>query len=126
QGIQSIRAEAMKIELFRLGIETLSEFVCKRVLPVDLVEQSPGDEAKVIAVGCDHIVRLLEAVLNDLQQREGRIFESVITRHHTRALQQDAVAVTIIENTTILLPGHTDEDTVQVFQVIMIVNDPFG
>src|ERR1700737_2665223 len=54
----------------------------------------------------------------------GILTEGVITPGRNFTLQQDAVAVTVIEDATILLPVHPGQDAIQILKVIVIVSDP--
>src|SRR6266849_2336850 len=54
----------------------------------------------------------------------GILTEGVITPSRNFSLQQDAVGITVIEDTTILLPVHPGQDAIQILQVIVIVSDP--
>src|SRR5260370_30320275 len=122
--MRGIGTKAARIEFLRRGIKSLRKLISGRVLSVNLVAQSPRDNGGVVAVALDHLPQLLQAVLHNFRQRVGVFTESVVTPGWNFALQQDAVAVTVIEDTTILLPMHPAEDAIQILQVIVIVRDP--
>src|SRR5437879_13080284 len=95
------------------------------MLATDLVAKSPYDDGRVIAVARNHLAHLLEAVRNNVGVRLiGHAFESVRAPNRDFALNENAVTVAIIEDTSVLWPMDARENTVQMFQVVVVVADP--
>src|SRR6185312_5108547 len=118
---------AARVELLRLFIHAFRELVCRRVLSVDFIAQSPGEDARMIAVAMDRLAKLFEAVFDNVLRRlAGHAFERIGTPGWDLFLNEDAVPVAIIEHAFVLLPMDASENAVEMLQVVVVVRDPGG
>ena len=123
--IGGVGQQPRRIELPRFLRHAPDEFLRRRVLAVDLVAQSPGEDAGVIAVARDHLAQLFEAVFEDGGRGLiGHALEGVRPPGGNFLLHQDAVPVAVIEHAPVLLPVDACEDTVELLEVVVVVLDP--
>ncbi len=79
----------------------------------------------MVAVARDHLAKLFERVLHDDARRLAiHALEGVAAPGGDLGLDEDAVAVAVVEHAAILLPVHARVDAVEVLHVGVVVIDP--
>src|SRR5215475_9484176 len=80
----------------------------------------------MIAIPRNHLAQLIQAVFHDISIGLGpHGLESSGTPGRDLRLHENPVAVAIVEDTYVLWPVNTGEDTIQALQGIVVVGDPF-
>jgi hypothetical protein len=79
----------------------------------------------MVAVAADHLPQLGDAILHDVGSGFGaHAIKRIGTPGWNFFLNENAVPVAVIECTPVLLPMNSGKDTVQFFQLIVIVTNP--
>jgi hypothetical protein len=127
ESVGSVRAETMRVEALGFGEKRFGELKSRRILAIDFVAETPGKDGGVIAIAGNHFAKLIETVEEYVGVGPGgHALKSVGTPGGNFGLDEDAMAVAEIENASILGPMGAGEDTVEIFQIAMIVFDPIG
>ena len=101
------------------------EFLSDRVLAVDLVAEAPGKDAGMVPVAADHLAELRESVRRDrLELVRVHSLERLRAPGGHLDLDEDAVAVAIVQHPAVLLPVDPGQDAVELLQVLVVVVDP--
>src|SRR6516164_5257575 len=108
--VRGIGTETMWVELFHLLKHVLCELIGRGKLATDFIAKSPNDDRRVIAVARNHLAHLLKAVLENVGVRLiGHAFERFPAPSWDFALNENAVTVAVVKDTTVLRPMGTCE-----------------
>src|SRR5579864_5824140 len=115
----------MRVELLYFREQALRKLIGRRVLAGDFIAKPPNHERGMVAVSRDHLAHLLEAVFENIGVRfGGHALESFPAPGGDFTLHKNAVAVAVIEHAVVLGPMVAREHAIQVFQVVVIVQNP--
>ncbi len=124
QRVRRVGAQPPRIEPLRFRQQPPRERRRYRILPVDLVAQSPGHDAR----DGSRRSRSSRAIVPDRCPES----PSKAARHPLKCvpapgrhfgLHQNAVAVAVIEHAPVLRPVHAREHAVQLFQIVVVVRE---
>ena len=115
-----------------MGVETAGSFghapdesSCRWIMAVHFVAESPGDNRRVVAVARNHLAQLFESVLHDFGRGlVGHAVERGRAPGRKFFLNQNAMAIAVVQHAFVLLPVHAGKNTVELFQVLVVVPDP--